>query len=114
MAIAGIGFLFVTTSSTNNDSDAYARDKAFFAAESGALIGAKWLMSRGYASWPMTTSHAFLSNEFINGYYVNVTFRINTASRIDTVKSEVFTSSAVQNATTFKKRAIIIIQNDGF
>lgn len=110
MAIAGVGFLLVTTNAINNDSDAYTRDKAFYAAESGALIAAKYLMSRTYNSWPATGT--FLSNQPINGLYVTVTLGKNITSKQDTVKSEAFTSSTTQNATTFKKRVIMIIQSD--
>jgi Tfp pilus assembly protein PilX len=113
LAVAGIGFLIVTTSSINNDSDAYTSDRAFYAAESGALIAAKYLISRSYNSWPSANPHTFLSNKPINGLYVTVTLRKNTTARQDTIKSEAFTSTA-HSAETFRKRVIIVIQNNGF
>jgi Tfp pilus assembly protein PilX len=111
MAIAGIGFLLVTTGSLGNDSDAYARDRAFYAAESGALIAAKYLMSRSYSNWPAANPFTFYSNKPINGLYVTVTFGRNFTARQDTVKSEAFTET-VKNATTFRKRVVLVVQND--
>jgi|WetSurMetagenome_2_1015567.scaffolds.fasta_scaffold35486_2 hypothetical protein len=115
MAIAGIGFLLVTTNSINNDSDAYTRDKAFYAAESGALLAAKYLMSRSFNSWPAPDPHTFYLDKKINDLYVTVTIHKSNPLNLrqDTIKSEAFTSS-VHNATTFKKRVKIVIQNNGF
>jgi hypothetical protein len=115
MAIAGIGFLLVTTNSINNDSDAYTRDKAFYAAESGALLAAKYLMSRSYNSWPAANPHTFLLDRKINELYVTVTIHQSNplTLRQATVKSEAYTST-VHNATTFRKRVNIVIQNNGF
>jgi flagellar basal body rod protein FlgG len=112
MAIAGTGFLLVTTNSINNDSDAYTRDKAFYAAESGALIAAKYIMSRTYNNWPAANPSTFLSNQNINGLYVTVTLCKNTGLKQDTVKSAAFTSSTTQDASTFKRRVVIVIQSD--
>ena len=113
MAFAGVGFLIVTTSSINNDSDAYTSDRAFYAAESGALIAAKYLMSRSFNSWPAGNPYTFFSNKPINGLYVTVTLRRNDAARQDTIKSEAYTSTA-HSAETFRKRVTIVIQNHGF
>jgi Tfp pilus assembly protein PilX len=96
LAVAGIGFLIVTTSSINNDSDAYTSDRAFYAAESGALIAAKYLMSRSFNSWP-ANPHTFYQDKRINGLYVTVTFITSTA----------------HTAETFRKRVTIVIQNNG-
>jgi Tfp pilus assembly protein PilX len=111
MAFAGIGFITVTMGSLNNDSDAYARDRAFYAAESGALVAAKYLMSRSYSNWPSGNPHTFFSNKEINGLYVTVTLHRNSAAHQDTVKSEAFTGT-VKNTTTFRKRVVLVIQND--
>jgi hypothetical protein len=114
MAIAGIGFILVTTHSLNNDSDAYTRDKAFYAAESGALLGAKYIMARAMANWPTNgTLPDSLKKISINGLYVKNTINNSpggNANQIEIV-SEVFTSNTAQNAATFVKRERIRIQN---
>jgi Tfp pilus assembly protein PilX len=111
MAFAGVGFLIVTTSSINNDSDAYTSERAFYAAESGALIAAKYLMQTSYSNWPAGNPHTFFSNKPINGLYVTVTFTKDATLRQNTIKSEAFTETA-KNATTFRKRVILVVQND--
>jgi Tfp pilus assembly protein PilX len=111
MAFAGIGFITVTMGSLNNDSDAYARDRAFYAAESGALVAAKYLLSRSYSNWPSGNPHTFFSKKEINGLYVTVTLHRNAAAKQDTVKAEAF-AGTVKNATTFRKRVALVIQND--
>lgn len=111
MAIAGVGFLLVTTNSMNNDSDAYARDKAFYAAESGANIAAKYLLTRAFTSWPSASQYTFWADRQINGFYVTVRLHKNAALRQDTVIAEAYTSTT-KSASTFKKRVRIVIQND--
>jgi Tfp pilus assembly protein PilX len=113
MAFAGVGFLIVTTSSINNDSDAYTSERAFYAAESGALIAAKYLMVRSYNSWPSANPCTFYQDKKINGLYVTVTFIKDATLRQNTIKSEAYTSTA-HSADTFRKRVTIVIQNHGF
>ena len=109
MAIAGIGFLLVTTLSANNDTDAYNRERGLYAAESGAMMATKYLMSRVPGSWPASGT-VFLRKQ-INDVYVKVT--INKNGNLAEVRSEAFTSGTTQNATTFLKRVIIKVQHDG-
>jgi hypothetical protein len=105
MAIAGIGFLLVTTNSINNDSAAYTRDKAHYAAESGALLAAKSIMSRAYNNW---ASGTFLSNQPINGLNVTVIItRDLPIARQATVDSKAYASDG-----TLIKRVVMVIQND--
>ena len=105
MAIAGIGFLMVTTHSLNNDSDAYIRDKAFYAAESGALLAAKSIMSRCYNNW---SSGTFLSNQPING--LNVTVIIT--KDVPKAKQTTVVSKACTNGGTLIKKVVMVIQSD--
>jgi Tfp pilus assembly protein PilX len=105
MAIAGIGFLMVTTHSLNNDSDAYTRDKAFYAAESGALLAAKSIMVKTYNNWASLGTTFFTGS--INGLNVTVTININTTLRQATV-----TSLARTGNNTPIKQVTVVIQSD--
>ena len=108
MAIGGIGFLLVTTNSINNDSDANTNDKAFQAAESGALLATQWIMARYVINWSQFSSTTLISNT-INGLYDTV--YVTETGKQALVCSEVYTKNP-KTAATFKTRVKITIQND--
>jgi hypothetical protein len=103
MAIAGIGFIWLSTNILNNDSAALQNDKAFHAAESGALIGCKWLLINDPTLWlaTWTSQSSSFQNLKINGLEVDVSISFNSDTA--TVSSAVF-SGSTHNATTFLKR----------
>lgn len=72
LALAGVGFLIVTTNSINKDTEAYNNLRAMHAAESGALMASKYLMPMHAATWPSTLPTEF-SSIAINGCTVAVT-----------------------------------------
>jgi hypothetical protein len=112
MAIAGIGFLQVTTTSVNNETAALENDKAFNAAESGIWVGARWL--RGYNGFTALTaaSNGLDIGPFgntpisINGMdvYVKIPVQIGAdAIPCVSIVSSVYKGGA-PSAATFKKR----------
>lgn len=109
MAIAGLGFVWLTVNSLNKDTDAYINDKAFHAAESGALIVSKYLMSRTPACWTAALP-AELASDTINNLYVRVS--LVTPVNGDATKVEVRATAYASgtDSTTFKKRVVITLQ----
>lgn len=109
MAIGGIGFVLVTTNSLNNDSDAYTNDKAFHAAESGALLAKKWLMQtypsgQWSASW--NTAKTNFHGISMNGLTVNDSIVFSaTDTNYAQIRSEAY------NNGTFVKRIVITVEN---
>ena len=78
MAIAGIGFMQVNTSSLNNETAALEREQAFRAAESGVWTGARWL--RANYTIANGTYYPFGSGSYyltINGMDVYTTVTIS-------------------------------------
>jgi hypothetical protein len=112
MAVAGIGFLQVTTTSVNNETAALESSKAFAAAESGIWIGSRWL--RGFANFTALVAAQNGSDIgpfgatpiSINGMDVYVTIPVQIAAdAIPCVRivAEVYKGGA-RSAATFKKR----------
>lgn len=114
MAIGGIGFVLVTTNSLNNDSDAYTRDKAFHAAESGALLAKKWLLltapNNWSANWTAAQPTSF-QNIALNGLDVQVdaTFTFTAVDTMAEIKSAAY-KSPTHNQANFIKRIVITVK----
>ena len=112
MAIAGIGFLQVTSSGLNNDTAALEDLKALCAAESGANMGVRWLCS--YTAFPSTTAGTVLTPfnnpifDTVNNMDVYVTDSVYALNGMATaaIKAAAFKhpSGGSTNASTFKKR----------
>lgn len=114
MAIGGIGFVLVTTNSLNNDSDTYTRDKAFHAAESGALLAKKWLMLTMPKNWSSNWTAAQTSSFqdiSLNGLDVQVdaTFTFSAVDTIAQIKSAAY-KSTTHNQANFIKRIVMTVK----
>lgn len=110
LAIAGIGFLIVTTNSMNNDTASYDNDKAYYAAESGALLAGKWVMDNTSAIWPDSIPSTIAKSSF-KRFYVRVTlWKDPTDANRAEVRSAVFTDSTSLDAAHFKKRVVLTLR----
>jgi Tfp pilus assembly protein PilX len=112
MAIGGLGFLLLATNSINNDSSAYQNDKAFHAAESGAMLAYKWLQKSTKDNWTAAAwsaeASSFQSIQ-INNMEVDVAVTFPVANQA-LIKAAAYTGST-HNASTFKKRIVITAQD---
>ena len=109
MAIAGIGFMQVNTSSLNSETAALENEQAFRAAESGVWTGARWLRANytiaNNTYYPFGSSSYYLT---INGMDVYTTVTISgpkdTLSVILTAEAYKDPSGSHQKTTaTFRK-----------
>ena len=73
MSIIALGFVQISASGVNHEQMALENEKAFQAAESGLLLGAKWL--RMQANWPTAgTIQPVVQDILINDINVDVNY----------------------------------------
>jgi hypothetical protein len=109
MAIGGIGFLVLATNTLNNESGAYNNDKAFHAAESGALLTYRWLKNAGPAKWTngdWNSSKTNFQELSINGLEIDVDVTFPMANRQAEIRAVAY-SDSTRNANSFRKRIVI-------
>lgn len=107
VTVSGLGLISVISSAVNNEVNALEDDQAFLAAETGAMMGARWL--RGKTVFPSGgTVYPFSLPLVINGMKVNVSLTTQTdsgGSVYVTISSEAHDGNAsVLDGTTFRKR----------
>jgi Tfp pilus assembly protein PilX len=113
MAIGGLGYLLILTNTLNNDTEAYNNDKAFHAAESGALIAYKWLENVTSDDWTSAAWSAVATsfqNISINNMQVDVAVTFTAGPPKQAVIKAAAYNDATHNASTFKKRIVITAQ----
>ena len=73
MSIIAVGFVQISASGVSHEQAALENEKAFQAAESGLLLGAKWLMMQ--ANWPtFGTNQPIVQDVPINDINVDVNY----------------------------------------
>ena len=99
LAIAGTGILLLSGNSVNHEAAAFENDRAFLAAESGLLIGKRWLADT--TNWELykNTGKTIIYTGIING--VNDTVSLLPP---DTSGDLVLQSEATGKELGFKKR----------
>ncbi len=105
VGISGVSLLSVVASGVNNEVDVLDDDRAFLAAETGALMGARWL--RGVNVIPASgTLYPFSSSLSVNGLMVDVALSSSTDSTgavwVEIISQAFDGGSLDQN--TFRKR----------
>jgi hypothetical protein len=118
-AIAGMGFLMVSTNGINSETAALENEKAFAAAESGVWLGARWL--RDPANDFLTTPDGATLNPFgsepvpINGLNVVVSIPVKVTDGIPVASIVANVYSGDPGPATFKKRISVgNVTNQGF
>jgi hypothetical protein len=73
MSITALGFVQISASGVNHEQAALENEKAFQAAESGLLLGARWLMMQ--ANWPtIGNNQPIVQDVSINDINVDVNY----------------------------------------
>ncbi|MBN2036988.1 MAG: hypothetical protein JW768_09630 [Chitinispirillaceae bacterium] len=112
IAVAGIGFLQVSSSSLNSETHALQLEQAFHAAESGTMLAATWLSGQAMFPGINNSTNPFGNSQVtIGGMDLRVRVAPNaTLANTASINSEVFrdpAGSGAQTASTFLKRITV-------
>lgn len=105
LTITATAFLHVASNASINEALSMDNDQAFFAAESGLLLGARWLRHQNPFPDPGQTLTPFQSLA-LNEHWVDVTVTIvaTTTTPSATITAVVYNDKTTKNNGTFMKR----------